>query len=99
MLLTFGGIGGVFALSALYLLWSHQYQETLRIAAQLTRMLAGTLAALTAFTVVNVRLEPAFVLWLAPTVVLAPVTAYRNMRVRRPARSGAVPSRRTIGTA
>jgi hypothetical protein len=32
--------------------------------------------------VVNVRIEPAFVVWLAPTVVLAPVIAYWTARVR-----------------
>jgi hypothetical protein len=53
-----------------------------RIAAHLGRMLGGTIAAVTAFTVVNVRIEPAFVVWLAPTVVLTPVIAYWTARVR-----------------
>lgn len=99
VLLTFGGIGGVLAISDLYFLRGHQYQGSFRIATHLTRMLAGTIAALTAFTVVNVRLEPAFVVWLVPTVVLTPVIVYWNIRVRRPARSGSVSSRRATGAA
>jgi hypothetical protein len=46
-------------------------------------MLAGTIAAVTAFTVVNVRVEPAFVVWLAPTVALTPLIVYWNHRVYR----------------
>jgi hypothetical protein len=56
-------------------------------------MLGGTIAAVTAFTVVNVRIEPAFVVWLAPTVVLAPVIAYWTARVR----GGRVPQAAAVG--
>jgi hypothetical protein len=87
VLLSFGGIGGVFAIADLYFLRGHRYQGEVRIAAHLTRMLAGTIAAVTAFTVVNLRFEPAFVVWLAPTLVLTPVIVYWNVRVRRPAGS------------
>ena len=97
VLLTLGGIGGAFALRDLYLLRSKRYRGALRIADHLSRMLGGTIAAVTAFTVVNVQLEPAFVIWLAPTVVLTPVIVYWNVRVRRPARSGPGPSREATG--
>jgi len=83
VLLTFGGIGGAFAISDLHALRGHRPEGRARIAAHLTRMLAGTIAALTAFAVVNVRLEPAFVVWLAPTVVLTPLIVYWNVRARR----------------
>jgi hypothetical protein len=96
VLLSFGGIGGAFAIADLYFLRGHRYQGDVRIAAHLTRMLAGTIAAVTAFTVVNLRLEPAFVVWLAPTLVLTPVIVYWNVRVRRPPRSASgVPYRKT----
>ena len=48
-----------------------------------------TLAAVTAFTVVSVRVEPAFVVWLAPTVVLTPLIIYWSARIRRAASSAA----------
>jgi hypothetical protein len=99
VLLIFGGIGGVFAIADLYFLRGNRYQGDVRIAAHLTRMLAGTIAAVTAFTVVNLRLEPAFVVWLAPTLVLAPVIVYWNIRVRRPARSDSGLPRGTTGAA
>ena len=85
VLLVFGGIGGVLALRDMQSLRSQRYRGTVRIAAHLTRMLAGTIAAVTAFAVVNVRIEPMVVVWLAPTVVLTPVIVYWNRRVRRPA--------------
>jgi hypothetical protein len=44
--------------------------------------------------VVNVRIEPAFVVWLAPTVVLAPVIAYWTARVRG---GGRVPQAAAVG--
>jgi hypothetical protein len=56
-----------------------------------TGMVGSTIAALTAFTVVNVRLEPAFVVWLAPTVLLTPLIFYWVARVQR---SEPVPTRR-----
>ncbi len=92
VLLAFGGIGGGFAVGDLMALRGRRYRGSVRIAAHLTRMLAGTIAAVTAFTVVNIRLDPAFLLWLAPTVVLTPVIVYWNFRVRRPAPAGPLPS-------
>lgn len=85
VLLAFGGGGGFFAISDLYAFRTGQYHGTLRIATHLTRMLAGTIAAVTAFVTVNVHVEPAFVVWLAPTVVLTPVIVSWNFRVRREA--------------
>jgi hypothetical protein len=84
VLLVFGGIGGLLAVRDLMSLRAHRYRGNVRIAAHVGRMLAGTIAAVTAFTVVNVRIEPMFVVWLAPTVVLTPVIVYWNRRVRRP---------------
>jgi hypothetical protein len=44
---------------------------------------AGAIGALTAFTVVNVHAEPAFIPWLAPTVLLTPLLFYWAARVQR----------------
>jgi hypothetical protein len=87
VLLVFGSIGGWLAVSDLTSLRSHRYTGTARIVAHLSRMMAGTTAAVTAFTVVNVRFEPAFVVWLAPTMVLTPVIVYWSARMRRAAGS------------
>ncbi len=95
VLLVFGGIGGALAVTDLVALRSQRYRGAERIAAHLTRMLAGTIAAVTAFSVVNVKIQPAFVVWLAPTVVIAPVIVYWNARVRRPAGSRPAPPRAT----
>ncbi|MEE2777611.1 MAG: hypothetical protein VYE73_12725 [Acidobacteriota bacterium] len=52
-----------------------------RIAQHLTMMLGGTIATVTAFTVTNFQIEPAWVLWLAPTVLLSPMIAFWSARV------------------
>ncbi|HEY2992636.1 MAG TPA: hypothetical protein VGM22_07490 [Methylomirabilota bacterium] len=83
VLLVFGGIGG--ALAALDLRQApERYRGAARIAGHLSRMLAGTVATVTAFSVVNIRLEPAVIVWLAPTVVFTPLIVYWNVRIRRP---------------
>jgi hypothetical protein len=97
VLLAFGGIGGSSAIGDLYFLRRHRYRGTFRIADHLSRMLGGTIAAVTAFTVVNVRLEPAVLVWLTPMVALTPLIVYWNVRVRRQTTSGRTPSRETEG--
>jgi hypothetical protein len=83
VLLVFGAIGGM--LAALDMRRApERYRGAARIAGHLTRMLAGTVATVTAFSVVNIRIEPAVIVWLAPTVVFTPVIFYWNVRVRRP---------------
>jgi hypothetical protein len=91
VLLVFGGIGGLLAVRDLMSLRAHRYRGNVRIAAHVGRMLGGTIAAVTAFAVVNVRMEPAFIVWLAPTVVLTPLIVYWVARVRRG--TGSAPDR------
>jgi hypothetical protein len=81
-LLAFAGIGGGFAVGDLYSFRRNPYRGPARIAAHLTRMLGGTIAALTAFAVVNVQTEPTVAVWLAPTVLLTPVIVYWIIHVR-----------------
>ena len=66
-----------------------------RVARHLTSMLAATIATVTAVTVVNVDLEPVWLPWILPTVVITPLIVWWNVRVRRQARrrSGARRSR------
>jgi hypothetical protein len=86
VLLVFALIGGALSLRDVAGLRQMRFRGPERIASHLTRMLGGTTGALTAFIVTNVRVEPAFVLWLLPSVVLTPLIVYWNRRVRRPVR-------------
>jgi hypothetical protein len=42
----------------------------------LQRMIGTYIASLTAFLVVNINFNPAFVIWLAPTVLIVPLIVY-----------------------
>ena len=57
-----------------------------RVARHLTNMMAGTIATITAVTVVNVDMEPVWVPWILPTVVITPLIVWWNIRTLRPAR-------------
>ena len=46
-------------------------------------MLAGSIATITAFVVVNFTFDPAFILWLAPTVVITPIILIWNIKIVR----------------
>ena len=52
-----------------------------RIARHLSRMLAGTVATLTAALVVNATYLPDLVIWLGPTALITPVIFWWNARV------------------
>jgi hypothetical protein len=53
-----------------------------RIIRHLTRMMAGTIATLTATAVVNFSQLPALVLWLGPTALITPVIMIWTARIR-----------------
>ena len=44
-----------------------------RIARHLTNMLAGTIAVITAVLVTNLSIEPVFILWILPTIIIFPL--------------------------
>ena len=52
-----------------------------RIAEHLGKMLGGTIAAITAFLVINVHVEPAYIVWLAPTVLLTPLLVIWSRKI------------------
>lgn len=54
----------------------------LRIIEHLGKMLGGTIAAVTAFLVVNIDFEPAIVVWLAPTFILVPVIIIWSRKIK-----------------
>ncbi len=57
-----------------------------RVQRHLTNMLAGTIATVTAVAVVNVDLNPVWLPWVLPTVVITPLIVWWNVRVRLRAR-------------
>ncbi len=59
-----------------------------RIARHLTNMLAGTIATVTAVLVVNVATNPPWLAWILPTLVIAPVIVWWNIRTGRQYRTG-----------
>ena len=62
-----------------------------RVARHLTNMLAGTIATITAVAVVNVALEPVWLPWILPTIVITPLIVWWNRRVLRPSRRPSSP--------
>ena len=52
-----------------------------RVQRHLTNMLAGTIATVTAVTVVNVDLNPVWLQWILPTIVITPIIVWWNVRV------------------
>ena len=55
-----------------------------RIARHLTNMMAGTIAVITAVLVVNVNIEPIWIWWVLPTVVITPIISYWNKKTLSP---------------
>ena len=62
-----------------------------RIQRHLTNMLAGTIATVTAVLVVNVQMDPVWLPWISPTLIITPLIVWWNLRVKsgsaRPGRS------------
>jgi len=54
-----------------------------RIAGHVIRMGGASIATLTAVFVVNIETDPAFLAWIAPSVVLSPAIAWQIRRLRR----------------
>ena len=54
-----------------------------RIAKHLTNMLAGTIAVVTAVLVANVDMEPQWLPWILPTVILDPVISWWNWKIMK----------------
>lgn len=52
-----------------------------RIASHLSNMLGGTIAVITAVLVVNINMQPGWLLWILPTLVITPMIIWWNTRV------------------
>lgn len=80
-LIVFGAIGGGFALKDLSQYTKGPVKGKERISAHLSAMMGATIAAITAFLVVNIQTDPVWVAWIAPTVVVVPFIVYLNRKV------------------
>jgi len=54
-----------------------------RIARHLSNMLAGTIAVVTAVLVVNVNMDPQWLPWILPTIILVPLISWWNWKVMK----------------
>jgi hypothetical protein len=72
VLVAFGAIGLSMSASDLRRLGRPAERAT-RLVNHMSRMMGATIAVVTAFLVVNVRFDPGWVVWLAPTAVLTPM--------------------------
>lgn len=81
-MLVLGGVGAALSIADLRTLRRGGVKGRERIAQHLTMMLSGTIATVTAFVVTNVTIQPAFIVWLAPTVVIAPIIIVWSRRIR-----------------
>jgi len=90
-MMILGGIGAALSLSDIRTLHHGGAQGPQRIAQHLTMMLAGTIATITAFVVTNFTVQPAFIVWLAPTVVITPIIIVWNRKIRAGKRPRGMP--------
>src|SRR5687767_52191 len=90
-MLALGGIGAGLSIADLRTLRRGGAKGPERIAQHLTMMLAGAIATITAFVVTNVRMQPAFIVWLAPTVVITPIIIVWSRRIRAGRRPRGMP--------
>ncbi len=84
-LLIFGGIAVALALADGY--FHFRLAKGLsgagkqRVQRHLTNMLAGTISTITAVMVVNLDLNPVWIPWILPTIVITPLIVWWNLRV------------------
>ena len=81
VLVAFGSIGLSLSVSDLRRM-RRPSDRVERIVNHMSRMMGATIAVLTAFLVVNVRFEPGWVVWLAPTAILTPLIFVGATRIR-----------------
>lgn len=82
-LIVFAVIGALVGLRDYRMLKKGNLKGKERIAMHLTMMLAASIATITAFVVTNFNYSPAFVLWLAPTIVITPLIIWYNFKILR----------------
>ncbi len=81
ILMLFGAFGLLFSFSDIKLHYTHSSTGKQRIAHHLGAMLGATIAALTAFAVTNISIQPTIILWLGPTFLITPVIMWWKNKV------------------
>ena len=82
-LLVFGGFAIVLGYGDFK---SHKNKTAIgkeRIVRHLVSMIAGTIAVITAVLVVNVKIEPVWIWWVLPTVLIFPVIIWWRIKVMK----------------
>ncbi|MDG1694047.1 MAG: hypothetical protein P8I13_04205 [Porticoccaceae bacterium] len=78
------GVFGFIALAVGYQDYMRYKNRTVigkrRIAGHLTHMMGGTIAVVTAVLVVNVSMEPTWLWWILPTLVITPIIFWWNIK-------------------
>lgn len=82
VLLVFGAIGLLLSVADARRM-SRPAEGRERIAQHMIRMMAATISVVTALVVVNVRFDPGWVPWIAPTAVLTPLIVLWARKIRR----------------
>jgi hypothetical protein len=80
-LLVFGLLGAAQSVKDIRLLKTQGYTGRNRIAAHLQMMLAASIAAITAFLVVNIQIKQQFILWVLPTAIITPLISWLSRKV------------------
>lgn len=81
ILLIFGAIGFSSSLDDLRTYKKRAAVGKERIVKHLGAMLGASIAAITAFSVTNIPIHPAIILWITPTLVLSPVIFWWRRRI------------------
>lgn len=80
VLIVFGAIGGITAIQNLREFAAGPIKGKQRISGHLGAMLGATIAAITAFVVTNIQTNPAWIAWIAPTIVITPLIVYSKRK-------------------
>ncbi len=81
--LTFGGISFLLVQRDRKLYAAKNLTKNYWLFTHITKMIAGIIAAFTAFLVVNVQFQPGFIVWIAPTIVGGFVIRYYTRKYRQ----------------
>jgi hypothetical protein len=84
VLIVFAGVSGVLSVVEIIRLRQQKFKGNERIINHMTQMMGGTIATVTAVAVVNIRgVQPGWLVWIAPAVLIVPVIIYWTIRLRR----------------
>ena len=85
-MLVFGGIAAALSLVDGRYYWGlargNARTGAKRIQRHLTNMLAGTIATVSAVLVVNVQMDPVWLPWILPTLIITPLIVWWNLWVK-----------------